>query len=328
MSAGGSPGPHDSESPAHDRSERAFGTTEGDEPRPEIWRIGAVLACAAVLAGAEVLIAQGHVLAGQIADAMLLVLLVNADRMRGEAQAERHGPAEFDPWVAAMRALAVVALINVVGIGLPLRGIPDIVREGLLALAIGIAAAAAAPAVGVRLRGLLTMPAAGIGWTTVLGGLVLGLGAYLLGAPALASSDDPVGRILLAVAVAASAALVEEIVFRGLLQPTLQRLAGRVGALAAAGLFAFSYISFGSASLVLLMALAGLLFTHSVARSGVLGAALAGHVLLAAGAAVAWPVLLGSEPPGSPPEDATQLALAVAVLAGAVILGRRPVTPG
>jgi membrane protease YdiL (CAAX protease family) len=275
-----------------------------------------------------VLIAQGHVLAGQIADAMLLVLLVNADRMRGEAQAERHGPAEFDPWVTAMRALALVALINVVGIGLPLHGIPDIVREGVLALAIGIAAAAAAPAVGVRLRRLLTMPAAGIGWTAGLGGLVLGLGAYLLGAPALASSDDPVGRILLAVAVAASAALVEEIVFRGLLQPTLQRLAGRVGALAAAGLFAFSYISFGSASLVLLMALAGLLFSHSVARSGVLGAALAGHVLLAAGAAVVWPVLLGPEPPGSPPEDATQLALAVAVLAGAVILGRRPVAPG
>jgi membrane protease YdiL (CAAX protease family) len=328
VSAGGSPGPYDSDSPARDRSEHTFGTTEGDEPRPEIGRVGVVLACAAVLAGAEVLIAQGHVLAGQIADAILLVLLVNVDRIRGRARAERHGPAEIDPWVAAMRALAVVALINVVGIGLPLRAIPEIVREGLLALAIGVAAADAAPAVGVRLRRLLTMPAAGIGWTTVLGGLVLGLGAYLLGAPALASSDDPVGRILLAVAVAASAALVEEIVFRGLVQSTLQRLAGRVGALAAAGLFAFSYISFGSASLVLLMALAGLLFSHSVARSGVLGAALAGHVLLATGAAVVWPVLLGREPPGSPPEDATQLALAGAVLAGAAILGRRPVTPG
>ena len=93
--------------------------------------------------------------------------------------------------------------------------------------------------------------------------------------------------------MAASAALVEEIVFRGLVQTSLQRLAGGVGALAAAGLFAVSYISFGSASLVLLMALAGLLFAHSVARSGVLGAALAGHVLLAAGAAVVWPVLLG-----------------------------------
>ena len=281
-----------------------------------------VLASIGVLIGAEVLIASRHVLLGQIADAVLLVLLVNAGRDRGEHER----PEELDAGVPAMRALALVALVNVVAPALPLRVIPDGIREGLVALLIGIAALSAAPAVGVSLRAVLAMPAQRVLWSTSVGGLALGLGAYLLGAPTLATTGDTGGRILLALAAATIAALVEEFVFRGLVQLSLQRLAGRLGALAATGLFVSTYIGFDSVALVLVVALAGLLFAHSVARSGVLGAALAGHVLLAAGAVVVWPVLLGPEPAVSVPGGAIELGLAAAVVIGAAMLMRRPVT--
>jgi hypothetical protein len=88
-----------------------------------------------------------------------------------------------------MRALALVALIRVVGIGLPLREVPEALRDSVLAIVIGIAALRAAPAVGVNLRTLLATPSRRNQWGTSFGGLALGLGAYSLGAPSLSTGD-------------------------------------------------------------------------------------------------------------------------------------------
>jgi len=295
---------------------------EDRKARLGVRRLVGLVASVLALAAVEVVIARGHVLAGQVADAVLVFLLVKAGRRHGE----REPVDEPDLIAAAMRALALVALIRVVGIGLPLREVPEALRDSVLAIVIGIAALRAAPAVGVNLRTLLATPSRRNQWGTSFGGLALGLGAYLLGAPSL-STGDAGGPLLLAAVAVTGAAVVEEIIFRGLVQVSLQRLMGGLGAVATSGLFACSYISFGSVSLVLLIALAGLLFAHSVAVSGVLGGALAGHALFAVGAGVVWPTLLGPAPSQVLPEPVTQLTLSAAVIIGAVLLARRSLWP-
>jgi membrane protease YdiL (CAAX protease family) len=292
------------------------GASERRSTRQAPYRVEAAVG---LFAGAEVLLDQGYVLAAQIVDAILVVLLVNAGR-----RDERLGSVDtFDPSAAAMRALALVALVRVVGIGLPLREISDRAADILLAIVIGAAAVRLAPAVGVSLRALLRMRSVLIQVSTAAGGVALGVGAYLVGAPALSSPGDAAGAILLAGAAATLTAVVEEIIYRGLLQISFHRLWRGAGAVAATGVYASTYISIGSVSLLLVMALAGLLFAASVMRTGVLGGAVAGHVLLAVGAVVACPLLFGPTPSYVPPEPLTGLALGAAVLVGAVILGRR-----
>jgi membrane protease YdiL (CAAX protease family) len=87
--------------------------------------------------------------------------------------------------------------------------------------------------------------------------------------------------------------VVEEIVFRGLLQGALQRIAGRLGAVAATALFACAYLGGGPAGVVVAIAVAGAVFAYGFARSGNLYGAIAGHYALALGAFVVWPLLLG-----------------------------------
>jgi membrane protease YdiL (CAAX protease family) len=152
----------------------------------------------------------------------------------------------------------------------------------------------------------------------------LGVVLYVLDAPALVGPDATVGDVALALLAVAIAATVEEILFRGVLQSTLERLLGRAGVLLASALFASLYISAGSLALFLAMALAGLLFAASVIRTHVLVAPVAGHILLAGGAAVVWPALFGA-PHAVLPGWATAPVLAVAVAVGAwLVFTMRP----
>ncbi|MBV9535463.1 MAG: CPBP family intramembrane metalloprotease [Solirubrobacterales bacterium] len=98
---------------------------------------------------------------------------------------------------------------------------------------------------------------------------------------------------MVALVAVAAASLTEELLFRGLVQSTLQRSIGRAGLLAATALFAATYLGLGPAALVMVVALAGLVFAVIVARTGNLTGAVAGHALFALGAGAFWPVLLG-----------------------------------
>ena len=240
------------------------------------WRQATVLlaSLAAVLA-VEVLIARGHVLAGQIADAVLVLLLVNA----GAAPIIRS-----DAAASALRALAIVPLARVATLGLPLKGQSQASSELFVALTIAIAAWRFAPAVGVRRSVVVSVRSARVQLAAAGVGLTLSFAAYLAGAPDAAPDGAGASRVLLAV----------------------------VATTAAAGLSAATFLD-GPAQLVLVMALAGLAFGAAVARTGALGGAVAGHVLLAVGASVVWPALLGHEAPTWPSQSPATIVLATLV---------------
>jgi membrane protease YdiL (CAAX protease family) len=276
--------------------------------------------CVAAVAIVEIrLIAPGHVLAGQIADGILLLVLLN---FRGR---DKHSPSARERGVAAaMLALALVPLSRVLGAGLPIAHFSRALNELMIVLPVGFAAIRLAPMVGVNLRRLvrarLDRNEAGVAAI----GAVLGLVLYLLGAPSVLPAGAGAGRVALAVIAATAAAVVEELVFRGLVQTTLQRVAGRIGLVAAIALFGCAYLSAGSASLVLAFALAGVVFAHVVARTGLLGAAIAGHWALSIGAFVVWPAALGRTHSTWLDGPLTATGLALLVLAATLSAIRRP----
>jgi hypothetical protein len=308
--------------PAHATADRHRQPAGALPPGARTRYLVAPLVCIAALICVEAaLIAPGHVLAGDIADAALVFVFVQLAMGLGGGSAQTRGAR------AAIRALTLVPLSRVVALGLPLR--EGSYAAGLLvtAVLVGFAAWALAPTVGVIRRTVLGFRPPIFHLRAALAGLVLGLAAYLLGAPVLWAPGARGDQVLLGVLAAACAAFTEELVFRGVVQIPMQRLAGRVGVIAVIGLSTSTYLDAGSASLVLVAAFAAAVFAHTVSRTGTLGGPIVGHLLLALGAGAIWPAVLGRAHPNwlSGPWATIALALATAGVT-AILLARSTVT--
>jgi membrane protease YdiL (CAAX protease family) len=280
---------------------------------------------AALLTVQAGLIATGHVLAGAIADGVLLLLLLNVSL----GPTRDVGPERAEAATLALRALAVVALIPVMSVGLPLRDSSTAAGSLVVALLTATAAVLMAPSLSLSLPALLSLRGKWIQLQALLAGILLGFGAYLLGAPHLWSTGASSGAVAVALVAATVVGCVEEFVFRGLVLLTIQRLAPRAGLLAASMLFAASYLSAGSAQLILTIALAGALFGVSVWRSRSLLGALSGHVTFALSAGALWPTALGNSHVrwSHSPGVTIGLAVALAILLVGVMLSGESLGP-
>jgi hypothetical protein len=245
----------------------------------------AATAIAAIVAVEAALVVPGHLLAAQIADAVLVFLLVNA----GPRSAAQPPTARAATGLAVLRALALVPLIRVVALGLPMRDWSEPAAVIAIALPVGLVALRLAPLVGLRLGRLFGAPSPVDLYALAAGG-GLGLVACLSGAPSL--WPDGAGS-------------------------------GRIGMLAAAGLFSATYLDAGSAALVLSFALAGVVFSHVVSISGSLPGVMLAHVLLVLGAGAIWPSLL-DHPAADLDTQGTVIALAIAIAVAAALACLHP----
>lgn len=291
------------------------------EVRARAYVAAALAAAAAIVAIEAALVVPGHLLAAQIADAALVFVLVNAGPRRAtQVLTERAATA-----LAALRGLALVPLIGVVALGLPMRDWSEPVAVLAVALPVGVVALRLAPGAVVASQSLFSLRPLVPNLYAIGAGAALGVVAYLAGAPALWPDGAPTDRIALGIAAGIVAACVEELVFRGLVQRSLQRAAGRVGMLVAAAIFASTYLGAGSTALVLTVALAGVVFSHTVARTGALGGVIAGHVALVVGAGAIWPALVDESPL---PQPQAAIALAAAIAIAVAIACRQPAREG
>ena len=283
--------------------------TAASSTQVRAYAAAALLAVAAIVTVEIALVAPGYMLEAQLVDALLVFALLNAGSRREAVQ-----PANLGPLVGALRALAIVPLIRVVALGLPMREWSDSLSLLAVALPIGVAALWLVPGTGLRLGRMFSLRRMSLADLYAgSAGAVLGLLAFLAGAPALYPDGAEGDRIAFAVGVAILAAAVEEVVFRGLLQGTLQRAFGRVGMLAAVALFTAMYLDAGSTALVLTIALAGVVFAHAVAHSGALAGVIVGHALLVTGAGAFWPALLDESAVPDLSEPATSIGIAFAI---------------
>jgi membrane protease YdiL (CAAX protease family) len=175
-------------------------------------------------------------------------------------------------------ALLLVPLMRILSLALPLDRLPQMYWYGLIALPLFVAALLvirqlrlSRRELGARLGNLLIQGMVGAG------GLGLGAAAYALlhSAPAT-DSPMPSPSWLLAPTLVFCGGLIEELIFRGVLQATAVRALGRGAMVYGALVFAALQIGYRSPSYLLLTLGAGLLFAYTARLSGsILGVAIA-----------------------------------------------------
>jgi membrane protease YdiL (CAAX protease family) len=242
-----------------------------------------LIGAGALLAVQIGLLGTRHLLIGDFAAALLVAVLLTV------------GNRSASPSVlAALRALAVVAVLPVLALGLPLgkASVPagTFVLAGLV-LAIWFAAS---PVIGINRSPAFSLKAPFIQLSLVLVGTGLGFLAYLAGAPRGWAPHATTAQIVLDGAALAAIGVVEELIFRWLLQGALQRIAPRLGLLLAIALSAAVYVGSGPPSLVIVMAIAAAGFSFAVDRTGSAVGAILGRIGLVLGAGFGGPLLIGA----------------------------------
>jgi membrane protease YdiL (CAAX protease family) len=202
--------------------------------------------------------------AAAIVDAALVLVLVNAAGRRPE-----------------LAAFALVPLARLLGLVMPLGHVLPVYWNALVGvpLAVGIVATTRSLGLTWRQLGLRRAPLAAQ-LVVVATGVPLGLAAYLALRPTGAPHAGAAAVLVVAVAV------VEEVLFRGL----LQRAAGPAVAAAA---YAVTAIAGASAGYVLVAAVTGAWFSYVVARRRCLWGVIGAHALAATGLVLVWPAVLG-----------------------------------
>jgi membrane protease YdiL (CAAX protease family) len=276
--------------------------------------VAALLVAGSILVGAELLIVSGRALMGQVLDATLVVVVLNV------GTAGRNSQPQAEPTVLALHALALVAALRVLGLGLPLRGWNPAFGVLVIAASTVYAVIWAAPALGIARRAFLGPTSPAVVMVSALAGIALGLVAVMVGAPTSAHSGARPSSVLLGAAAVTAAAVAEELLYRGAVGLTSDRVLARFGLLFTSLLFAVSYAGFHSMGLVLVMAMAGVVFGWAVGPNGSLRAAIVGHIALALSAAVAWPLVVNPNPGRSVSVPGlVVLAVVLLVLSGVVL---------
>jgi membrane protease YdiL (CAAX protease family) len=244
---------------------------------------------AAAIAGAEALVAARELTAGLVVHGLLLFALINAyvlteRRESSEQDRSRRG---------ALLALSIVPLLRItsVALTLPEVGVPyraAVIGVPLLLAAILTARATAFPAPSFSLRPERTQT------LTAAAGLPLSLIAYGIVRPAPLVAEPSVDRFVLAAAIVVLfTGMLEEFIFRGLLQRSLSNMFPQAGAQLGTGIFTATYLGTRSPAYILFVGVAGLLAASIVQRTDRLVGVAVAHALVNVGLLLVWPLVIG-----------------------------------
>jgi uncharacterized protein len=208
--------------------------------------------------------------------------------------AQRMPIALGDPSIRLLPAVALVPLLRLLSLTLPVPSFAPITWIAILApptlLAVIASARLAHMDVGQMAIARLSRDRVSLGVVaaSLPVGVVLGLLAdFELGVPA----GSPILAGLAAGVLVGGAAIPEELIFRGLLQPLLGDVIGDAAPFVVAGAFAATYIGAQSTEVLVIMAVVGLAYGLEVRRSRSLWPAIVGHSVLLLSAVFLAPVL-------------------------------------
>jgi membrane protease YdiL (CAAX protease family) len=233
------------------------------------------LAYAGALVATEALAAFGSPITAAAVDATMLVVLLGHYVVGGER---------------ALAALALVPLLRLSSLALATgHPVASLVAGGIpVALAVGLAAHA------LELDGVLRLweIRRRSQWHVALGAFALAgvLDLVVRTGPIVSAPSLPL-LLADALAVFVFAGLLEELLFRGLVQATMAPLVGLWAVPVADGLFAATYLGAASGVYAVSMAAFGLACGWWVQRTGSVAGAAFGHGMLAAGVLVIWPAV-------------------------------------
>jgi len=241
------------------------------------------IAAVLVLAGAELLFVERHVLPGLVVDAALALGLANLAAATSPVGEGR-----------LFGVLALVPLARLLSFTMPLGQVPPLYWHALVGAPLLPALALAARAYGFS-SASLGLRRAGVVRQFLIAatGVPLGMAAYAILRPAPVASLDWSHLLVGSLTLLVFAAFVEELLFRGLLQQAAVRVFGTTGALLVNVVFAVTAIGSLSAGYALFVGLMGGWFSFAVGRTRCLWGVIGAHALAAVGLILVWPVVLG-----------------------------------
>jgi hypothetical protein len=241
----------------------------------------------AALAVAELALVQGGLLVGAACHAVLLIVLL-----------AHHLVAPITPYHSLLVGLALLPIVRLVSLTVPILGIPYLIWHVMVAIPIVVATLLAihSEQIEPRLMGIGARLDAGVQLAVAAVGIPLGLLAWLALRPRPVISGVDAHQVAVASVVGVLfVAVVEEVVFRGVLQGVaLRALGSSVGAVAVSALaYASMSIPSGSPGFILVMLGAAAFFGWIVEVTGSLWGVIGAHALLTVGMLVVWPAVLG-----------------------------------
>ncbi|HEY4694153.1 MAG TPA: CPBP family intramembrane glutamic endopeptidase, partial [Bellilinea sp.] len=123
-------------------------------------------------------------------------------------------------------------------------------------------------------------------------GIPLGLMGYYFADPIPLVTDFGWGEVTASIMVVILyVAILEEMVFRGMLLTTLQNTFGQIGILIASILYTLMFASYHSIEGIILMGFSSLLYSWHVLESRSILAATVSHTLMIVGMLIIWPIV-------------------------------------
>jgi CAAX protease family protein len=209
--------------------------------------------------------------------------------------AQRSPIALGDPSIRVLPAVALVPLLRLLSLTLPIPGVDPIfwLAASAVPILLAVLASARLAHMDVAEISLARLARDRLSVVIVVGslpaGIILGMAAP---SPFAWGQLPPISSAFVAAVLVAGAAIPEELIFRGVLQPLVADLVGPAAPALAALVFAATYIGTQSPAFVLGMAAIGLLYGLNVRRSGSLWPAIAGHAVLLLTQVFVAPLLL------------------------------------
>jgi membrane protease YdiL (CAAX protease family) len=237
------------------------------------------VATAAYLGAQAGLAARGHALAADIVDAALVVGVLHLGVLLPSARGKRAQ--------GAFAALAFALVVPVAAAGLTLNRLSAATGQLTVAAAVGTGALLLVLSRVVEPPHLARRREPLVQLAPALAAVPLGFLAFSLHAPLLWTHSS--ARLALAVAALVAAALVEELVYRGILQQALGRMFGRAGVLLATVVSVVPYVGVGWS--LLPASLAALGFALAVGRTRALLPAYLGRITFTVVACIACPAV-------------------------------------
>lgn len=261
----------------------ASGST--NEQRGSADRRDAIPLLVASICASEVVLVFVNLVAGVVLHAIVLAVILSWQGLRPDRPEGR-----------AVLQLALVPLLRLLSLTLPLPGLAPVYWTGLVGAALAVAGALAARSSGLGRRelGLTRVP-----WLPQLAiaasGLPIGLLMWSAGvaAPPIDETTSPTELILMASIMVVSVGLIEEFIFRGVVQAGLTLAYARGSILLGAILYGSVYLASLSFGYAVSMTLVGLVYGVLVERTGSIVGACASHSLLVLGWFFIWPRVLG-----------------------------------
>jgi len=240
----------------------------------------------AAIAIAEALIAFAAPLAGTVLYAFVLLIIINHDAWLRAQSASESG---------VLMTLALLPVLRIASLTMPLTELPEIAWYAAVGTPVLFAATLASLWCGLTRADIgLVLPSWRPQAAVAATGVPLGLVAYLVAEPsAVAGTSGVPGMIAGALMLFVFVGLLEELVFRGMVQTVFEGALGLPGVFWSTMLFTVMYVGARNAAFVALMAAVGLAFGWFVRRTGSIVGVAAAHGLLASGLLIAWPQLIG-----------------------------------